>query len=48
MSEWGNYLVAAYVFVWLLHCVYVWSLGSRQKKINEEIELLSERLKGKA
>ena len=40
-----NYLVAAYVVVWILHAGYLWSLGSRQKKILSEIELLEERVK---
>ena len=40
-----NYLVAAYVVLWVLHAGYVWTLGSRQKKILEEIETLEGRVK---
>jgi CcmD family protein len=39
------YLVAAYVGVWVLHAVYLGTLGSRQKKVQTEIDLLNERAK---
>ena len=41
----NNYLVAAYVVLWTLHAGYLWSLGSRQKKMLAEIESLEERVK---
>ena len=40
-----NYLVAAYAVLWILHAGYLWSLGSRQKKMLAEIETLEERTK---
>ena len=41
----NGYLVAAYIALWIVHSVYVWTLGSRQKKIAAEIELLEGRVK---
>ena len=40
----NNYLLAAYFFLWAVHMAYVWSLGSRQKKVLAEIETLEERV----
>lgn len=41
----NGYLVCAYVFVWLVHMIYLFTLGSRQKKVASEIEILEERTK---
>ncbi len=41
----NEYVVAAYVGVWILHAIYLWTLGSRQKNVQAEIELLTERTK---
>ena len=37
-----TYLVLAYMALWLVHLGYVWSLGSRQRRLREEIERLEE------
>ena len=39
-----TYLVLAYAGLWLAHMAYLWNLGSRQRKMHEEIALLEERL----
>ena len=38
-----NFLVAAYVILWLIHLGYVWSLVSRRRNLREEIEQLENR-----
>lgn len=37
-----TYLLLAYVALWLVHLGYLWSLGSRQRRLREEIEQLEE------
>ncbi len=37
-----TYLVVAYLALWLVHLGYVWSLGSRQRRLGEEMERLEE------
>ncbi len=40
-----NYLVAAYIILWLVHLGYVWSLSSRQQRLKEDLEDLERRTK---
>ena len=40
-----KFLAGAYAGLWIIHLLYLWSLGSRQKKVDEEIQLLTERAK---
>ena len=42
----GEYLVAGYIVIWLVHVFYVWTLGSRTKALREELERLEQRTKG--
>ena len=39
----AKFIIAAYAGVWVMHMLYVWSIGSRQKKISEELEILKRR-----
>ena len=43
----GGYLLAAFAAVWVVLFSYVLSLLSKQKKLQQEIDLLKESLKGK-
>ncbi|HSW39798.1 MAG TPA: CcmD family protein [Acidobacteriota bacterium] len=38
------YLVAAFMAVWIILALYLFSLHARQKKLREELRLLKERL----
>ena len=38
-----TYLVVAYVAMWFVHLGYLWSLGSRQRRLKEELEQLESR-----
>ena len=37
-----TYLVLAYLVLWLIHLGYLWSLGSRQRRLREEMERIEE------
>ena len=37
------YLYAAYIVVWVIHCVYAFSLMSRSKRMKRETRELSRR-----
>jgi len=37
-----NFLFAAYVVVWLLIVAYLFSIGRRQKRLDQEIEVLKQ------
>jgi CcmD family protein len=39
-----NYLFAAYVAVWLILAVYLYSIHSREKKLRQDVERLKETL----
>jgi CcmD family protein len=39
-----NYLFAAYVAVWLILAVYLYSIHSREKKLRQDVERLKEML----
>jgi CcmD family protein len=43
-----NYLVAAYIAVWVMLFLYLFSLMTRLKGLEKSIELLSKRLEEKA
>lgn len=42
-----TYLFAAYTVVWVTLFVYVMSISSRQKKLDEELQILRELVDGK-
>ncbi len=39
-----NYLFAAYLAIWIILAIYLFSIHSREKKLREEVERLKERL----
>jgi CcmD family protein len=39
-----NYLFAAYVAVWLILAVYLYSIHSREKKLRQDVQRLKEML----
>jgi CcmD family protein len=39
-----NYLFAAYVAVWLILAVYLYSIHSREKKLRQDVQRLKETL----
>jgi CcmD family protein len=39
-----NYLVAAYIAIWVVLFVYLFSLGSRQRRLQKEVESLQKQL----
>jgi CcmD family protein len=41
-------LIAAYVFVWLLLMLYVWSIARRLGKVENDIQVLQRRTPGSA
>jgi CcmD family protein len=41
------YLFAAYAVFWALTFVYVFTIASRQKRLEQEIDTLSRSIKGK-
>jgi CcmD family protein len=41
-----NYLFAAYAAIWLILAIYMFSIQSRQKKLQDEIERLKQDLAG--
>ena len=40
-----NYLVAAYMAIWIILAVYLFSIHSREKKLREEVQRLKQILK---
>ena len=39
-----NYLFAAYAAIWIILAIYLYSIHSRQKKLQEEVERLKQLL----
>jgi CcmD family protein len=43
-----NYLVAAYIAVWVILFIYLFTLASRQKSLKKEVEQLLKEVGGKS
>jgi CcmD family protein len=43
-----NYLVSAYIAIWVILFVYLFTLASRQNKLKKEVDQLMKQLRGKS
>jgi CcmD family protein len=41
-----NYLVSAYIAIWIILFVYLFTLASRQNKLKQEVDQLMRQLRG--
>jgi CcmD family protein len=41
-----NYLMSAYIAIWFILFVYLFSLASRQNKLKKEVDQLMKQLRG--